>query len=353
MLMDVYYRDSTSPNYAQNQQKVLPYMVHFNTETEMTAFMQKLQRERFDNVGSSASSYRHVLVNLVFKRFSVIEKACKHSCVGDRTYEEEEFLTEVYEPWQRHEDIDLSPAIIEMDGDEYVMGLMNMTLIQQLDEEHEKLMEAIRAANEAGQPMPPRSSVTCLPAEFRIGAKTIIRMRYTASTVILTTSWFTGEGGVADEILLEHRTEWPEEKVFEHDGAKDLIPVMPVLIPLDKDGHPSRQLFRNEPNGALTKGGSLYYIQGGRTNIWDGDGPIQVKNFSKAKAWIGNTDDTYAIDWMFWEGLLIPLNPILSLRARDIWNSGLARVDIDRLPGAFSEEAPIPEPEFEESGEDY
>ena len=159
-------------------------MVHFTSETEMTAFMLRLQRAQFENVGSTSSYYRHVLVNLVFKRFAIIEKACKYSCVDDRVYEEEEFLNEVYGPWQRHEGIDFSSTIIEMDGDEYVMALMSNALLTQFDEEHEKLMDACRAAAEAKQPMPDRHGITALPAEYKVGARTLMRLRYTVNYFI-------------------------------------------------------------------------------------------------------------------------------------------------------------------------
>ena len=46
------------------------------------------------------SDYPGVLVNMELRRFALIEKACKHSCVEDRNFALEEFMDEVFSPWE-------------------------------------------------------------------------------------------------------------------------------------------------------------------------------------------------------------------------------------------------------------
>lgn len=345
MLMDVYYAAYTdrdgSPLRVNESDKILPYLIEFPTKYNMEQFTKKLQQSYFINAASN-KSYRHLLVNMTFQRFAVIEKACKHECVGGRVYTEQEFLEEVLLPWQKHRQKDLSGITMEIDGDKYIFALMSEALERKLDMEYNKITDAVSAAMRNKQPIPPRNTISPLPPEYKVGIGRVIRSRFSATTTTLRTRY----SSPTDGILVEHRNSWEETRCYEHlPEAKDLVPIVPVLIPLNKDGNPTRELFRSEPNGALTTGGSLYYIQGGTTREWDGEGsPIRMKNYTTKKAWIGNTGE-HPLEWMFWDGCLVALRPFLQLRPKDIWESGLAMVDIDILPGAALEGDPVPEME--------
>ena len=94
--MEAYYE-----HYAENcrghyweEEKTIPYMVLFPSNEAMQRFIEKLKTRGYSCV-SNNTGYRALLVNTTLKRCGVITKACKHSCVNDRNYTEEDFEKEV------------------------------------------------------------------------------------------------------------------------------------------------------------------------------------------------------------------------------------------------------------------
>lgn len=92
MFMEVYYE-----HYAENsrghyweEEKSIPYMVLFPSNEAMQRFIEKLTAQGYCCV-SNNTGYRALLVNTTLKRCGVITRACKHSCVNDRNYTQEEF----------------------------------------------------------------------------------------------------------------------------------------------------------------------------------------------------------------------------------------------------------------------
>lgn len=101
MFMDVYYEHYTKNCNGRywEEQRSTPYLISFPTVKNMQSFMDELRKDGLKCV-SSNSSYHTLLVNLDLKRFAVIPKACKHFCKDDRTYNSEDFITEVYSCWK-------------------------------------------------------------------------------------------------------------------------------------------------------------------------------------------------------------------------------------------------------------
>ena len=97
MLLEVYYK-----NYKKNangayweEPKSLPYGVISKDPEIRESFYKFLKSEGFKCVTWN-DSYPLILVNLEFKRFGLIYRAAKHSCVDSRIYTIQEFLDEVY-----------------------------------------------------------------------------------------------------------------------------------------------------------------------------------------------------------------------------------------------------------------
>ncbi|MCD8106791.1 MAG: hypothetical protein LUE20_02360 [Oscillospiraceae bacterium] len=96
MLMEVYYE-----HYRQNckgayweERKSLPYMVLERDKAKQEEFKEILKRKGFQCVAWN-DSYSGILVNVELKRFGMINRACKHSCVDDRNYSIDEFTVEI------------------------------------------------------------------------------------------------------------------------------------------------------------------------------------------------------------------------------------------------------------------
>ena len=102
MLMEVYYEhyaENCGRRYWEIEDRSLPYLVLFPTAGEMREFIRRLDADGLRSVGTNGS-HRGLLINLELKRYAVIERACRHACVDDRTYLPEEFVAEVYEDWK-------------------------------------------------------------------------------------------------------------------------------------------------------------------------------------------------------------------------------------------------------------
>lgn len=102
MLMEVYYRnygESCTEKSGEMEEKSIPYMVLFPSAKEMHDFMEMLKTDGLQCVASN-DTYKGLLVNLELKRYGVIHRACKFTCVENRDYTPEEFKKEVYEPWK-------------------------------------------------------------------------------------------------------------------------------------------------------------------------------------------------------------------------------------------------------------
>ncbi|MDD5994585.1 MAG: hypothetical protein PUC49_07010 [Clostridiales bacterium] len=102
MLMEVYYRhyrENCQENYWEMEEESMPYMILFPSVSEMHDFMKVLQKDGLQCVASN-HSYCGLLVNLDLKRYGVIHRACKFTCVENRDYTPEEFKREVYKPWK-------------------------------------------------------------------------------------------------------------------------------------------------------------------------------------------------------------------------------------------------------------
>lgn len=102
MLMEVYYRkygESCTEKNEEMEEKSIPYMVLFPSAKEMHDFMEMLKKDGLQCVASN-DTYKGLLVNLDLKRYGVIHRACKFTCVENRDYTPEEFKKEVYEPWK-------------------------------------------------------------------------------------------------------------------------------------------------------------------------------------------------------------------------------------------------------------
>ena len=85
--------------YWEKESKSIPYMILFPSADEMHRFMEVLRGDGLRCVASN-SDYKGLLVNLELRRYGVIHFACKHSCVGDRNYTPNEFISEVYKHWK-------------------------------------------------------------------------------------------------------------------------------------------------------------------------------------------------------------------------------------------------------------
>lgn len=102
MLMEVYYehyRENCKARYWELETKSIPYMVLIRDVRERNEFKDFLKSRGFLCVAWN-NDYPGVLVNMELRRFGLIERACKHSCVDDRNYTLEEFMDEVFSPWE-------------------------------------------------------------------------------------------------------------------------------------------------------------------------------------------------------------------------------------------------------------
>ena len=102
MLVEVYYehyKENCQGRYCEKESTSLPYLIRFPTVEDMHRFMGELRSDGLRCVESN-HSYRVLLVNLELKRYGVIYLPCKHSCIGDRAYTPEEFVSEVYNDWK-------------------------------------------------------------------------------------------------------------------------------------------------------------------------------------------------------------------------------------------------------------
>ena len=93
-LMEVYYEHYYRENYWE-QKKYIPYMVLIKDKELREMFKDYLETNDFQCV-SWNDSYLGVLVNVELRRFGLINRPCKHSCVNDYNYSIDEFLMEVY-----------------------------------------------------------------------------------------------------------------------------------------------------------------------------------------------------------------------------------------------------------------
>lgn len=99
---EVYYEHFASNHDKAywEEEKVLPYIIGCDSPDDRNEFGEFLSSEGIKKVGGGGSTTRALLVNLEFKRWTPMQKAATHSCVNDRGYTKEEFLSEVYEPWK-------------------------------------------------------------------------------------------------------------------------------------------------------------------------------------------------------------------------------------------------------------
>lgn len=102
MLMEVYYehyRENCQDKYWELDTRILPYMVLIRDAVQRNEFKDFLLLRGFSCV-SWNTDYPGILVNMELHRFGMITRACKHSCVNDRNYTPEEFMDEVFSPWE-------------------------------------------------------------------------------------------------------------------------------------------------------------------------------------------------------------------------------------------------------------
>ena len=102
MLMEVYYEpyaENCRGKYWEIEPKQTSYMVLIRDAEKRNAFKDFLTEKGFRCVVWN-QDYPGVLVNIKIKRFTLIEKAYKHSCVDDINYTLEEFMSEVFYPWE-------------------------------------------------------------------------------------------------------------------------------------------------------------------------------------------------------------------------------------------------------------
>ncbi len=92
--MEVYYEHYYREQYWE-QKKYTPYMVLIKDKELREMFREYLESKGFQKV-SWNDSYLGVLVNVELRRFGLINRACKHSCVNDHNYSIGEFFLEVY-----------------------------------------------------------------------------------------------------------------------------------------------------------------------------------------------------------------------------------------------------------------
>lgn len=92
MIKKVYYENPTGSYW--ERKKYTPYMVLIRDFEEREAFRELLEERGFKLVTWNRY-YPGVLVNMELKRFGLIYRPCKHSCVDDRNYTVKEFLIEV------------------------------------------------------------------------------------------------------------------------------------------------------------------------------------------------------------------------------------------------------------------
>lgn len=103
MIMELYYKnysENCKDKYWEMEKKILPYMIGFESVPEMFGFIEELKKDGFSSAGTNRS-YRHLLVNLEFKRYGVIYRACGHGCVDSHVYTIEEFKKDIYVPWSK------------------------------------------------------------------------------------------------------------------------------------------------------------------------------------------------------------------------------------------------------------
>lgn len=98
MLMELYYEhyaDNCHGIYWDMSSKSLPYMVLIHDFEKRQKFHDFLKSEGFQCVTWNYE-YPGVLVNMNFRRFGLICRACRYGCVNNRNYSLEEFMSEVY-----------------------------------------------------------------------------------------------------------------------------------------------------------------------------------------------------------------------------------------------------------------
>ena len=101
MFMEVYYehyREKSGERYWEDK-KFLPYLILERSPERRERIGAMLKQAGFCCVGWN-DSYPALLVTAELKRFAVIVKPCRFSCMGDRNYSTREFLEEVYFPWK-------------------------------------------------------------------------------------------------------------------------------------------------------------------------------------------------------------------------------------------------------------
>lgn len=102
MLMEVYYEhyaENCRGRYWEMEPKQTPYMVLIKDAAKRNGFKAYLTEKGFRCVGWN-QDYPGVLVNMKLRRFALITKACKHSCVDDRNFTLDEFISKVFNPWE-------------------------------------------------------------------------------------------------------------------------------------------------------------------------------------------------------------------------------------------------------------
>lgn len=105
MLMDVYYEfysESCGNDAVSRGPKTTPYMVLIRDHKTRESFRTFLKGKGFRCVDWNPD-YPGVLVNMELRRFGLIYRACKHSCVDDRNYTLDEFMQEIFMPWQKNQ----------------------------------------------------------------------------------------------------------------------------------------------------------------------------------------------------------------------------------------------------------
>lgn len=101
MLMELYYehyRENCRGKYWEEDVKCIPYMLLIKDVGQRNRFKDFLKENGFSCVDWNGE-YPGVLVNMELRRFGMISKACAHTCVDNRNYTVDEFMNEVFLPY--------------------------------------------------------------------------------------------------------------------------------------------------------------------------------------------------------------------------------------------------------------
>lgn len=100
MWQEIYYdylTKNSKGQYCGMGEKILPYSIKCKNAQTKKALEELLRKNGLKNV--CGSQCRGLLVNLELKRFCSYPRPASMSCIGNHSYSEESFLSEIYYPW--------------------------------------------------------------------------------------------------------------------------------------------------------------------------------------------------------------------------------------------------------------